>query len=157
MRIEVLELDKKFGEEYEGRYVFQEITWARRSRIIQKYTKYHPISGQIVSSDYIAIQAETIWASLKEQPPNKPISLEKLLSEDGGVPIGLGELFSQIVNKLCSLTVEENRFLSEPSEDKSQTQSSRNSASAKSSGGHQTNLPINQQKPFSSSSSSSMN
>jgi hypothetical protein len=157
VRTEVLELDEKFGEEYKGRYVFQEITWARRSRIIQKYTKYHPISGQVVSSDYIAIQAETIWASLKEQPPHKPVSLEKLLSEDSGVPIGLGELFSQIVNRLCSLTVEENRFLSEPSEYKSQTQSSRTSASAKNSGGHQTNSPISQQKQSSSSSSSSMN
>ena len=157
MRTEVLELDERFGEEYKGRYVFQEITWAKRSRIIQKYTKYNAISGQVVSSDYIAIQAETIWASLKEQPPHKPVSLEKLLSEDGGIPVGLGEFFSQIVNKLCSLTVEENRFLSEPSADKNQTQSSQNSASAKSSGGHQTNSPINQQKPSNNSSSSSMN
>jgi hypothetical protein len=157
VRTEVLELDEKFGEEFKGRYVFQEITWAKRSRIIQKYTKYHPISGQIVNSDYIAIQAETIWASLKEQPPHKPVSLEKLLSEDSGVPIGLGELFSQIVNKLCSLTVEENRFLSEPSEDKNQTRFSQNSASAKNSGGHQTNSPINRQKLSSNSSPSSMN
>ena len=154
MQSEVLELDERFGEEFEGRYVFQEITWAKRSRIIQKYTKYHAISGQVTSSDYIAIQAETIWASLKEQPPHKPVSLEKLLSEDDGIPIGLGELFSQIVNKLCTVTVEENRFLSEPSEDKSQTQSSQTSASARSSGGHQPKLPSNQQKPSSSSSSS---
>ncbi len=155
MQSEVLELDEKFGEEFKGRYVFQEITWARRSRIIQKYTKYHAISGQVTSSDYIAIQAETIWASLKEQPAHKPISLEKLLSEDDGIPIGLGELFSQMVNKLCTVTVEEICFLSEPSEDKSQTQPSQTSASAKSSGGHQPKLPSNQQKPSSSSSSSS--
>ena len=66
MRTEVLELDERFGKEYAGRYVFQEITWAKRSRIIQKYTKYHPISGHVVSSDFIAVQAETIWVSLKE-------------------------------------------------------------------------------------------
>ncbi len=155
MRTEVLELDKRFGEEYAGRYVFQEITWAKRSRIIQKYTKYHPISGQIVNSDYIAIQAETIWASLKEQPLNKPINLEKLLSEDSGIPIGLGELFSQIVNKLCSLTVEENCFLSEPSEEKSQTQFSQTSASAKNSGGHHGNSLNSQPKQSSNSLSSS--
>ncbi len=155
MRNEVLELDERFGEEFKGRYVFQEITWAKRSRIIQKYTRYNEISGQVVSSDYIAIQAETIWASLKEQPQHKPISLEKLLSEDDGVPIGLGELFSQIVTKLCSLTVEEHRFLSELSEEKSQTPSSQNSASAKSSGGHQLKSPSNQRKPSSNSSSSS--
>jgi hypothetical protein len=157
VRNEVLELDERFGGEFKGRYVFQELTWAKRSHIIQKYTRYHEISGQVVSSDYVAIQAETIWASLKEQPHHNPISLEKLLSEDDGIPAGLGELFSQIVNKLCSLTVEENRFLSEPYEEKSRTQSSQNSASAKNSGGHQPKSPSNQRKSPSNSSSSSTN
>jgi len=107
MRTETVEVDKRLGEEYAGRYVFKEITWMKRSRIITKHTKYHPATGQIVSSDFPAIQAETIWASLKEQPPRKPITLERLLDEENGVPIELGELFSQIVNNLCSLTVEE--------------------------------------------------
>jgi len=155
MQTEVLQLDERFGKEYVGKYVFQEISWAKRSRIIQKHTKYHPISGQIVSSDYIAIQAETIWASLKEQPSQKPITLEKLLSEDEGIPIGLGELFSQTVNKLCSVTSEESAFLSEPSEDKSHTQLSQTSAYAKNSAGRQTNSPHNPPKPSNSSSSSS--
>jgi len=152
MRTEVLELDERFGKDYVGAYVFQEISWAKRSRIIQKHTKYHPISGQIVSSDYIAIQAETIWASLREQPPRKFITLEKLLSEDEGIPIGLGELFSQIVNRLNALSLNETAFLSEPSENKSQTQSSQTSASVKSSGGHLSSLQDSQQKQSSNSS-----
>lgn len=107
MKTEKIEIDNRYGEEYVGKYVFSEITWAKRSRIIQKHTKYHPLTGQVVSSDYVAIQAETILASLKEQPQNKPISLEKLLNEENGVPIELGELLSQIVNRLCGLTAEE--------------------------------------------------
>jgi len=107
LKTEKIEIDNRYGEEYAGKYVFSEITWAKRSRIIQKYTKYHPVTGQIIMSDYVAIQAETIWASLKEQPPNKPLSLEKLLSEEDSVPIELGELLSQIVNRLCGLTAEE--------------------------------------------------
>ena len=107
MRREIIQIDDRFGEEYAGKYVFQEISWAKRSRIIQKHTKYHPITGNVRSSDYVAIQAETIWASLKEQPENKPITLEKLLSEDDGIPIALGESFSKVVNKLCGVTVEE--------------------------------------------------
>jgi len=103
LRTEKIEIDNRYGEEHAGKYVFSEITWAKRSRIIQKHTKYHPLTGQVISSDYVAIQAETILASLKEQPSNKPISLEKLLSEENGVPIELGELFSQIVNRLCGL------------------------------------------------------
>jgi len=107
MKSETIEIDDKFGEEYDGKYVFQEISWAKRSRIIQKHTKYHPVTGQVMNSDYVAIQAETIWASLKEQPAEKPITLERLLSDEDGIPIGLGELFSQVVNRLCRVTIEE--------------------------------------------------
>jgi hypothetical protein len=92
--------------------VFQEICWAKRSRIIQKHTKYHPTTGQVIKSDYVAIQAETIWASLKEQPESKPITLEKLLGEEDGIPIGLGEFFSKSVNSLCGVTVKETKNLS---------------------------------------------
>ena len=63
----------------------------------------------MVSSDYVAIQAETIWANLKKQPESKPITLEKLLSDEDGIPIGLGELFSKVVNKLCGVTLEETK------------------------------------------------
>jgi hypothetical protein len=155
VQIEVLELDERFGKEYAGRYMFGEISWARRSRIIQKHTKYSQLTGQILSSDYIAIQAETIWASLKEQPPQKPITLDKILSEEDGIPAGLGERFSQIVNRLCGISQEETAFLSEPCADRNQAKCSRNSECAKNSGGRQNSLQNNQQKPFSNSSSSS--
>jgi hypothetical protein len=152
MRTEVLELDERFGEGYAGRYVFCEISWAKRSRIIQKYTKYHPTTGQIFSSDFIAIQAETIVASLREQPQHKPVSLEKLLSEEEGVSVELGELFSQIVNRLNSVSLEEQRFLSVQSEGKSLTRCSQTSGSAKNSAGHQGSFSDNQPKQSSSSS-----
>jgi len=152
MRTETVELDERFGKEYAGRYVFQEISWAKRSRTIQKHTKYSQITGQVQSSDYVAIQAETIMASLKEQPEHKPITLEKLLNEENGVPIGLGELFSQIANRLNSLSVEETRFLSEQSAEASHIQQSQNTAFAKSSGGPHSSLEDNQQKPSNSSS-----
>ncbi len=108
MKTEIVNVDDRFDPEYNGKYVFGEITWAKRSRIIQKHTKYHPVTGQVLSSDYVAIQAETIWASLKEQPESKPLMLEKLLSErEDGIPIELGELFSSVVNRLCGVTSEE--------------------------------------------------
>jgi hypothetical protein len=152
MQKEEIEINERFGKEYAGRYVFQEITWAKRSRIIQKHTKYHPITGQVRSSDYIAVQAETIWASLKEQPASKPLTLEKLLSEDDGIPVSLGELFSRIVNKLCGITVDETRFLSEPSEEENLTRQSQTSDSAKNSGGLQTSSKNSQPKQSSVSS-----
>ena len=151
MRKETVEIDERFGKEYAGKYVFSEITWAKRSRIIQKYTKYHPITGQVISSDYIAIQAETIMASLKEQPLHKPITLEKLLNEEDGIPIGLGELFSQIVNRLNNVSLEETAFLSEPSDAKSLTQPLQTSDLQKSSAGPSQNCEGSQPKQCKSS------
>ena len=106
---EELELDDEFGNEYAGKYVFREISWAKRSRIIQKHTKYHPVTGRVIRSDYVAIQAETIIAALKEQPKSKPITLEKLLNEDDGVPVALGELLSKAANRVCGLAREERK------------------------------------------------
>jgi hypothetical protein len=154
MRKQTMILGQEFGAEYAGNYVFSEITWAKRSRIIQKHTKYHPISGQMQSSDFIAIQAETIWAALREQPKNNPLSLEKLLGEENGVPIPLGELFSQIVNGLCAVSREETNFLSEQSDGKNLTQQSPSSASAKNLGGHPVSLSTNQPKKSTNSQSS---
>jgi hypothetical protein len=112
MRKEEITIDESFGKEYAGKYVFGEISWAKRSRIIQKHTRYHPVTGQIQSSDYVAIQAETIIASLKEQPSTKPINLERLLGDgEDGVPAALGELFSQVANRLCSVSSEEAKNL----------------------------------------------
>ena len=152
MRTETVEVDGRFGKEYVGRYVFGEISWAKRNRIIQKHTRYHPVTGQVVKSDYVAIQAETVWASLKEQPANQPISLERLLSEENGVPIDVGELFSQTVNRLCSVTVEETRFLSGQSDEASPISQSQGLGSAKSSGSPQTSSTGSQPKQSRSSS-----
>jgi predicted polyphosphate/ATP-dependent NAD kinase len=110
MKKEIVEIDERYGKEYAGKYVFQEITWAKRNRILQKYTKYNPQTGVVVTADYVAIQAETVYASLVEQPQNKPITLEKLLSEgEDGILIALGELLSRIANKLSIVSVEETK------------------------------------------------
>ena len=152
MKTEVVEVGEEYGPEYAGRYIFSEITWAKRSRIIQKYTRYHPVTGHVVSSDLVAIQAETIWASLKEQPAHKPISLEKLLGEEDGIPIGLGELFSQVVNRLNSVSRDEAAFLKEPSNSACPMRSLLSSGSARSSAGQSANCENNQPKQSSSSS-----
>ena len=155
MRKQTVNIGTEYGVEYTGKYVFQEITWAKRSRIIQKHTRYHPVSGHLLSSDFIAIQAETIWASLKEQPPNQPITLERLLAEENGVPIPLGELLSKVANNLCALTREETAFLSAPSDARNPTQQSPTSDCARNSGGAQPNLQSNQPEPSTNSPLSS--
>jgi hypothetical protein len=146
MRSETVQIDDRFGEEYAGRYVFQEITWAKRSRIIQKHTRYHPSTGQVVGSDFVAIQAETVWASLREQPPHRPVTVEKLLGEEDGIPVELGEVFCKVANGLCGITRDEERFLSAPSDEANRIQHSPCSGCAKNSGGHPANSPSSQLK-----------
>ena len=152
MRNETIDVDDRFGKDYAGRYVFQEITWAKRSRIIQKHTRYHPATGQVVDSDFVAIQAETIWASLKEQPAHKPVTFDKLVGEEDGIPVELGEAFSRIVNELCGVALDEQRFLSAPSDEANLTQCSQCSGCARNSGGPQTSLQSSQLKPSRNSS-----
>jgi hypothetical protein len=144
MRKEILNLDNRFGEEYQGKYVFSEITWAKRNRIIQKHTKYNRLSGEVASSDFIAIQAETIIASMHGQPESKPITIEKLLDEENGIPIELGELFSKVVTKLNGASHEDLRFLLEQLDEKSRTQLLQSLGYVKSSGGLQENSQSNQ-------------
>jgi hypothetical protein len=144
MATETVEIDGRFGEEYRGKYVFREITWAKRSRILQKYTKYNPATGQIISTDVLQIQAETIMASLTGQPEAHPLTLAKILGEEEGIPIRLGEMLSKAVNKLNSLSGEEMAFLSEQSKPSNPILTSPSSVSSKSSAGPTPSLQGNQ-------------
>jgi hypothetical protein len=134
--------------------VLQGITWAKRNRIIQKHTKYNKLSGEVESSDFIAIQADTIWASLKEQPESKPISLEKLLGEDIGIPIELGELFSKVANRLNGMSHEDLRFLLSQLDEESRIRLFQSFGFVKPSDGSQHNSQGSQQKPSNNSVSS---
>jgi hypothetical protein len=155
MNTETSNVDQEFGAEYQGKYVFKEISWAKRSRIIQKYTKYNKLLGDVESSDFIAIQAETIIASIHGQPESHPVTLEKLLAEEEGIPIGLGELFSKIANRLNALDRDETSFLSAPSESKCPITPSLTSASAKNSAGPQQSSQSNQPESSTNTQSSS--
>ncbi len=154
MKTEKLEIDGRFGEEYRGTYAFAEITWAKRNRIIQKHTKYNKLSGDVESSDFIAIQAETIMASLHGQPQSHPITLEKLLGEEDGIPIELGELFSKVVNMLNGVSREDLRFLLDRLDEESRTALLSSLGYVKASVGPQKNSESNPLEQFRSLSTS---
>ena len=134
--------------------MFAEISWAKRNRIIQKHTRYNKLTGEVESSDFIAIQAETIIASMHGQPASKPVTLEKLLNEDDGIPIELGELFSKAVNRLNGLSREDLRFLLEQLDEESRIQLLSSFGFVKPSAGPQMSLPSSQQEPCRSSATS---
>jgi hypothetical protein len=154
-RTEKIEIDERFGEEYKGTYTFAEITWAKRNRIIQKHTRYSKLSGDVESSDFVAIQAETIVASMHGQPASKPVTLEKLLSEDAGIPIELGEILSKVVNRLNGMSHEDLRFLLEQLDEASRTRLFQSFGYVKPSDGPQQNSQSSQPGQSNSSATSS--
>ena len=151
MHTEKIEIDKRFGDQYTGTYIFAEITWAKRNRIIQKHTKYARLTGEVESSDFIAIQAETIIASMHGQPESKPITLEKLLGEEDGIPIELGEIFSKAANRLNGMGHEDLRFLLEQLDEENRTALLLSLGYVKASVGPQQSLQSSQQEQCRSS------
>ncbi len=139
-----IEVGDEFGEEFKGTYTFKEMFWAKKNRIIQRHTQYSGVTGEVVKSDYIAIQAESIMGSLHGQPASKPISLERLLSEDNGIPSELGERFARIVESLNSVGKADVRFLLTQLSEKDRTELLQSLGYAKNSDGHQ---PSSQSNP----------
>jgi hypothetical protein len=111
MRKISLEVDDKYGSEYRGKYVLRELSWAKKSRIAENYMKINTQTGEVLKSDYVAIQAETLYAAIVAQPENKPITIAKLLDEENGVPDGLFRLFQKASNSINGVDPEEARFL----------------------------------------------
>ena len=152
MNQEKVHIDDRFGKEFEGDYLFKEMFWAKRNRIIQRHTTYNKVDGTIQNSDFFAIQAESVMASLHSQPDTKPLTLEKLLSEENGIPPALGEMLSKTVNNLNSVGREDLRFLLEQLDEESRTQLLQSLGYVKNSDGHPDNLPGSQQKQSNASS-----
>ncbi len=152
MNQKTLHLDDRYGAEYAGDYLFKEMFWGKKSRIMQKYTKYNQTTGSVEETDLVAIQAASIMACLHSQPPSRPITLEKLLSEEDGVPQGVGDLFSQTVNELNSISRTDLRFLLEQLSEENRTQLLQSLGYAKSSVACPQTSPNNQPEKSSSSS-----
>lgn len=111
MRKISVEVDDKYGSEYRGKYVLRELSWAKKSRIAENYMKINTQTGEVLKSDYVAIQAEILYAAIVAQPENKPITIAKLLDEENGVPDGLFKFFQKASNSINGVDPEEARFL----------------------------------------------
>ncbi len=111
MRKVSVEVDEKYGPEYKGKYVLRELSWAKKSRLAENYMKIDPHTGEVLKTDYVAIQAETLYAAIVAQPEPRPITIAKLLDEENGVPDGLFKFFLKASNSINGVDPEEARFL----------------------------------------------
>src|SRR4030042_757937 len=111
MRKISVEVDDKYGSEYRGKYVLRELSWAKNIRSAENYMKIDAQTGEVLRTDYVAIQAETLYAAIVAQPESRPITIAKLLDEENGVPDGLCKLFLKASNSINGVDPEEARFL----------------------------------------------
>lgn len=91
-------IDKEyFGKEYEGKYIFHSISWAKSNEITSNCTATNPLTRQTIVN-LKKLQALTLDAVMIERP--KAITLDVLMSEDAdkGLPLALGELLMSMAD-----------------------------------------------------------
>jgi hypothetical protein len=127
------QVDKRFGDEYEGAYELRQVTQGEYEDVVLEYMD---AAGHISRKDLLKVSRKMLWCSLVCQPANNPLTLERLLRAD--IPHGFATKLQNAYDEENGITPDERRFLSEPLEEISPTQESLSSPSAKSSDGPQT-------------------
>lgn len=130
METATIEIDKRFGEEFEGSYKFRQVTQGEYERVL---VSYMDALGKIAKQDILKVNREMLWIALVKQPENKPLTKDRVVQ--GQLPYGLSIKLQGAYDKVNGLEAEEQRFLSEPSEDANQTLDSPNSSSVNGSDG----------------------
>ena len=96
----------EYGKRYKGRYVYRSISWGKQNSITEQCTRYIP--GGKTRVDMKLLQAKLVLATLREGP--KVIGLAHLIDEsDNGLPAALGSKMIQLVDKVNSIQVEEEK------------------------------------------------
>jgi hypothetical protein len=118
MKTQTIEIDNRFGEEYRGTYELRQVTQGEYEQILVSYMN---TLGKVSKQDILKVNREMLWLALKKQPENKPLTREKVVL--GQLPYGLSIRLQDGYDQVNGLSLEEQRFLSEPSDDENQTRS----------------------------------
>ncbi len=111
-----VKIDRRFGEQYVGEYEFRQITQGEYERVL---ISYMDAAGKVPKQDILKVNRECLFMALVSQPANKP--LYKDLIVQGRLPYGLSLKLQEIYDTVNGIDVEEQRFLSSPSEENDQT------------------------------------
>lgn len=138
MKTIVLEIDDRFGEEFKGTYELRQVTQGEYERLL---VSYMDALGKVSKQNILCVNREMLWLALTLQPENKPLSRDQVVQ--GQLPHGLSIKLQEAYDKVNGLSVEEQRFLSEPSEEENPMRDSINLLSVNDSGGQKPNtLPL---------------
>jgi hypothetical protein len=130
MYTEKIKIDSRFGEQFVGDYEFRQITQGEYERVL---ISYMDAAGKVPKQDILKVNRECLWMALVNQPASKP--LYKDLIVQGRLPYGLSLKLQEVYDKVNGIDVEEQRFLSLPSDESNPTPDSPSSLCASDSGG----------------------
>lgn len=134
MQKETVQIDNRFGDEFEGVYEFRQVTQGEYERVL---VSYMDVLGKVAKQDVLKVNREMLWTGLTKQPEGKPLNRERVVQ--GQLPYGLSVKLQEAYDKVNGIAPDEQRFLSSPSDESSLIQGSQNSLSAKSSDGPNSN------------------
>ena len=116
-------IDKRFGVQFIGNYEFRQITQGEYERVL---VSYMDAAGKVPKTDILKVNRECLWMSLVSQPASKP--LFKDLMVQGRLPYGLSLRLQEVYDNVNGIEMDEQRFLSSPSEESSPTLDSQSSS-----------------------------
>jgi len=111
-----IHIDKRFGSQYEGDYEFKQITQGEYERVL---VSYMDAGGKVPKQDILKVNRECLLLSIASQPASKP--LNKDIVVQGRLPYGLSLKLQEAYDKVNGIEMDEQRFLSSPSEENSPT------------------------------------
>jgi hypothetical protein len=124
METSTIEIDKRFGEEFEGAYEFRQVTQGEYERVL---VSYMDALSKIAKQNILKVNREMLWIALVKQPENKPLTKDRVVQ--GQLPYGLSIKLQGAYDRVNGIETEEQRFLSEQSGSANQTLDSPNSSS----------------------------
>jgi len=107
MRKEITLKKEDFGSEWEGKYVFETMSWGTSNEITSDCTSINPATKKS-SVDLKTLQARMLDATLVEKP--KGITLDVLMQKDG-IPMVLGEFLMSVADHVNGFGEEDRETL----------------------------------------------
>ena len=135
-------IDKRFGTQFVGDYEFRQITQGEYERVL---VSYMDAAGKVPKQDILKVNRECLFISLVSQPASKPLYKELIVQ--GRLPYGLSLKLQEVYDNVNGIEMDEQRFLSSPSDESNPTPDSLNSSYASDSAGQKPSITPQADKP----------
>jgi hypothetical protein len=142
METQKVSIDKRFGEQFAGEYEFRQITQGEYERVL---VSYMDAAGKVPKQDILKVNRECLFLALVSQPAHKPLYRDLIVQ--GRLPYGLSLKLQEAYDHINGIDIEEQRFLSSPSEESSLTPDSPSSSCVSGSDGQKPSTTLQADRP----------